>query len=167
MHNWSIPSPTPSFFSITTILKVYGLLDSSIIPFWSIIWTYSSIHSCSFSNQWPCFPTTRVLSKSLIACFIVRQFPMSWAFQETMLSYSSKIVLKAFLTSVPSVLIISKSLTSLSSFRWSIHCLLSYVLWHNHPTELSSIWIPSFNDPSFSISSHSLTASSELLLCST
>src|SRR6266540_1029489 len=100
---------------------------------------------------------------SLMACSMVRQFPMSWAPRDTTSSYSSSITFKACSTSVPSVPVISKSRASLSSSKWSIHCSLSYASWHNHPTGLSIMLIC----PSFSISSHSLTASSGVLSYST
>ncbi len=87
MHNWSIPSPAPSFFSTTTTLKVYRLLDSSMTLFWSIIWICSFIHLYFLNDQWPCFYTTEVSSKSLIAYSIIWQFSMSWAPWETISSY--------------------------------------------------------------------------------
>src|SRR6266542_3454648 len=132
-----------------------------------MIWTCSSIYSCSLGERWPCFPTTGVSSKSLMACSIVRQFPISWAPRDTTSSNSSSIILRACSTSIPSVPVISKSRASLSSSKWSIHCSSSYASWHNHPTGLSIILISWLIDPSFSILSHSLTASFGILLYST
>src|SRR6266542_181913 len=102
-----------------------------------------------------------------MTCSIVLQFSISWAPRDTTLSYSSNIILRVCSTSVPSVSVISKSQTSLSFSKWSIHCSLSYVSLHNHSIGLSAIWISSSSGPSFSISSHSLTTLSEVLLCST
>src|SRR6266540_2489870 len=58
MYRRSIPSPAPSFFPTTTTLNAYGLLDSSITPFLSIISICSSIYWCSFGVWYPIFPTT-------------------------------------------------------------------------------------------------------------
>src|SRR6266498_311638 len=91
MHRRSIPSPAPSFFSTTTTLKAYGLLDSSIIPFLSIISICSSIHLCSFGVWYPIFPTTGTSLTSLIACSTLVQFPISCAPFDTISSYSSRI----------------------------------------------------------------------------
>src|SRR6266540_1371028 len=77
MHRRSIPSPAPSFFPTTTTLKAYGLLDSSITPFLSIISICSSIHLCSFGMWYPIFPTTGTSLTSLIACSTLVQFPIS------------------------------------------------------------------------------------------
>src|SRR6266511_2461323 len=74
MYRQSIPSPAPSFFPTTTMLKAYGLLDSSITPFLSIISICSSIHLCSFSVWYPIFPTTGISLISLIACSTLVQF---------------------------------------------------------------------------------------------
>src|SRR6266498_1191176 len=60
MHRRSIPSPAPSFFPTTTTLKAYGLLDSSITPFLSIISICSSIHLCSFGVWYHMFNTSAV-----------------------------------------------------------------------------------------------------------
>src|SRR6266540_3119795 len=61
MHRRSIPSPAPSFFPTTTTLKAYGLLNSSITPFLSIISICLSIHLCSFRVWYPIFPISCAL----------------------------------------------------------------------------------------------------------
>src|SRR6266511_51154 len=78
MHKRSISSPAPSFFPTTTTLKAYGLLDSSITPFLSIISTCSFIYWCSFGVWYPIFPTTGTSLTSLMACSTLVQFPISY-----------------------------------------------------------------------------------------
>src|SRR6266498_2217802 len=78
MHRRSIPSPAQSFFPTTTTLKAYGLLDSSITPFLSIISTCSFIYWCSFGVWYPIFPTTGTSLTSLMACSTLVQFPISY-----------------------------------------------------------------------------------------
>src|SRR6266540_6384235 len=79
MHRRSIPSPAPSFFPTTTTLKAYGLLDSSITPFLSIISTCSFIHWCSFGVWYPILLTTGTSLTSFMACSTLVQFLISCA----------------------------------------------------------------------------------------
>src|SRR6266542_6783817 len=79
MHRRSIPSPAPSFFPTTTTLKAYGLLDSFITPFLSMISTCSFIHWCSLGVWYSIFPTTGTSLINLMACSTLVQFPISCA----------------------------------------------------------------------------------------
>ncbi len=86
-----MPSSTPFFFSTTIILNAYGLFDSLITPFLSIIFTWSSIHLCSLEVWYSIFPTTSISIINFITCSMVKQFPISCDPFDTILSNLSRI----------------------------------------------------------------------------
>src|SRR6266542_4268754 len=159
MHRRSIPSPAPFFFPTTTTLKAYGLLNSSITPFLSIISICSSIHLCSFGVWYPIFPTTGTSLTSLIACSTLVQFPISCVPFDTISSYSSRI----FCTSSGYVSVISYKRQSLSSSRCSMSCIGSHChVWVKYVAGFPSTSTEgtSLTFMSSMASSHSSTASS-------